>query len=353
MDDLSNKTRKELESEIVRLQNLIKSSKTHFPGLAVIKKVEKLSFAQDEKFRVLFNYSKEAVLIILDEKIIEFNDAAFKMFSLPKEELLNQTIKKLSIHQQPDGRTKNDWRKIEKEIAEKKQVKKILWFFNRGNQNVFQSEITIASVVFGEKHHLLLLIRDLTVNRDLEKTIKRIDTEQNFVQSGTWDIDLKNQTANWSESMMKMHQVQKNSSPPTLKEYINIFLEDPQKEQFDSLVRRAIKTGKEFTIDLKVKLPNKESKYFYLHCKTEKEDETKQKRLYGICLDITDRKRLEADLKEKKESYQLLVNNLPDGVIIYTPKKILYANKGAFAIAGSKELSLGRKLIITTFTVFY
>ena len=57
-------------------------------------------------------------------------------------------------------------------------------------------------------------------------------------------------------------------------------------------------------------------------------------------MDITDRKRLEADLKEKKESYQLLVNNLPDGVIIYTPKKILYANKGAFAIAGSKELSL-------------
>jgi PAS domain S-box-containing protein len=339
MDDLSKKTKDQLIAEIVRLQNFIASGKNYFPGLSVIEKVEKKAFVLDEKFRVLFNFSKEAILLISDGKIIEFNDAALSLFMLSSDELRHAGILQLSLQQQPDGQTKNFWKTIEKETIKSKETKKLDWFFNRGNNSVFHGEVSVSPLWFDDKPHLMVLIRDISSKKDLEKTIRRIDSEQHFVQSGTWTIDLKSHTAQWSESMLKMHLLSARSVPPTLKEYINVFIDKEQKQEFDGLIRRAIKTGKEFTIDLKVNLPNKEVKYFYLQCKTEKENEVKQSKLFGICLDITERKKLEADLKEQKDSYQLLVNNLPDGVIIYTSDRILYANKGAMEIVGSKELT--------------
>ena len=339
MDDLSKKTREELETELIQLKKQIASGKSHFPGIAVIKKTEKKSYIQDEKFRVLFHHSPNGILLISNHKIVEFNPAALEIFQLKKEELFGKTISQLSIQQQPENRLKSDWKKIEQEVIGKTEVKKTLWFFSRGDKNFFQAEITVSSVHFDRKNHLLLIIRDLTYKRDLENTIKIFDKEQNIVQSGTWTINLKTHTATWSKSMMKMHHLNPKASPPTLREYIDRFVDKEQKSEFHTLVRNAIKTGKGFTIDLKVKIENNESKYFYFHCKTEREDDTKQSKLFGICLDITERKRLEKDLEENKESYKLLVNNLPDGVIIYTQEKILYANKGAFEIVGSKQLS--------------
>jgi PAS domain S-box-containing protein len=339
MDDLSKKSKEQLVAEINRLQHYIASGKNHFPGLSVIKKFEKDAFVQDEKYKVLFNFSKEAILLVSGGKIVEHNEAALSVFLVSSGQLLNKNILQLSLQQQPEGLTKNSWKTIEKETLSGKETKKIDWFFNRGNNSVFHAEMTLSPVTFDGKAHLMVLIHDISSKKDLEKTIKRIDSEQHFVQSGTWTIDLKNQTALWSESMLKMHLLSNNAVPPTLKEYVQFYVAAEQRQEFDGLIRQAIKTGKEFTIDLKVKLPNEEIKFFYLQCKTEKEDEEKQSKLYGICLDITERKKLEADLKEQKESYQLLVNNLPDGVIIYTPDRILYANKGALEIVGSKELS--------------
>jgi len=338
MDDLSKKTRQELEEEIVRLKNIISSDKYFFPGLSVIHNVEKMDFARDEKFRVLFNYSQEAVFLVSKSRITEVNDAAVYLFGYEKEELLHKTIKQLSSKYQPDGRTKQDWKNIEKKLLEQKNVEKLAWFFTKNDASLFQSEITVSPVNYGNEDHLLLLIKDVSDKKAFEQAKKRIDSEQHFVQSGSWLIDFNDFSASWSESMFKMHQLNNLEKPPSLKEYIENYIDEEQKNLFSSLIRKAIKKGEEFTIDLKINLPGGEKKYFFLNCKTESEDERKRSKLFGICLDITERKLLENALLESKESYKQLVNSLPDGVIIYTQEKILYANKGAFTILGLKEM---------------
>ncbi|MDH5680073.1 MAG: PAS domain S-box protein, partial [Spirochaetota bacterium] len=59
--------------------------------------------------------------------------------------------------------------------------------------------------------------------------------------------------------------------------------------------------------------------------------------VYGIAKDITKRKQIEAALIEQEEEHRLLIELLPDGIVIHRDDKILYINQSAISILAVKS----------------
>ena len=57
----------------------------------------------------------------------------------------------------------------------------------------------------------------------------------------------------------------------------------------------------------------------------------------GVCIDIDERKRAEAELRESEERYRTLVDTAPDAVFVHQDRTVVLANREAVALFGAAE----------------
>ena len=69
--------------------------------------------------------------------------------------------------------------------------------------------------------------------------------------------------------------------------------------------------------------------------------------MLGICLDITERKRVEHTLRVSEERYRALVETAPDGIVVHQDGRFVFANPAALRLYGADTLEqfLGRRVV--------
>ena len=72
-----------------------------------------------------------------------------------------------------------------------------------------------------------------------------------------------------------------------------------------------------------------------------------EKAILAYLRDITDRKRMEMELKKNELRYKSLIESLPDAIILHDSEKILYLNPAAVTLFGSGKVRnfVGRKIL--------
>jgi diguanylate cyclase (GGDEF)-like protein/PAS domain S-box-containing protein len=166
---------KELESIVdERTRELRAKNDELIKDIELRKKTEENFQKSEKKYRVLFEKTPDAILIIDNNEFVDCNDATVRMLRYKnKEELLMAHPSVLSPAIQPDGR--ESWEKAEEMIslAFKNGSHRFEWDHKRADGEVFPVEVLLTSIPVGDKNILYTVWRDITERKRDEKIIKR------------------------------------------------------------------------------------------------------------------------------------------------------------------------------------
>jgi len=141
--------------------SLLQVSNPSIPGINISNKIKSGKFISafempdsplvenEEKYRILFEKSNDAILLIDGNKFRDCNLSTVKMLGYKtKSEFLNTHPSKLSPEKQPDGRLSYDKAEEMMALAYEKGIHKFEWIHKRANGEDFPVEVWLTFKTF-------------------------------------------------------------------------------------------------------------------------------------------------------------------------------------------------------------
>ena len=139
------------------------------------KQAEEAMQESEKKYRILFEQSADATLIITGDKFIDCNHATVEMLGYTsKQELLQTHPSQLSPEFQPDGRSSFEKANEMMSIAFKQGSNRFEWDHKRRNGEVFPVEVLLTAISMRDQDFLHVVWRDITERKRIEKQIKNL-----------------------------------------------------------------------------------------------------------------------------------------------------------------------------------
>jgi len=334
--DLDYKSKDELIAEIKLLKSKLDSDGIFFPGINVINKYERLNNQSVDKYKLLFQKSNDIILLLKKNLITECNEKTEDLFKGTKDSFIGKYIWDLCPMTQPDGSNSKEIIQQYFKLLFKNSYSLLQLKMLKRNGDIFDAELNLSEFSVDKEIYTHAIIRDVSERMALSKKLKdeyekRLE-EQDITQSGNWEFNTNNFEVYWSPSAFAIHELARKKNAPNLNQYFEKYVHPDEQDSLFNAIQESIRTGDNFNIDYKIITENKNIKYLHVKGKALYNLRGEVEKIIGTVVDITDRKVLELALKESKDSYKALVENLPEGVVIYTKDEILYANIGAFKI---------------------
>jgi len=141
------------------------------------KQAEEALIESENKYRTLFQYSADAILIIDEDKFVDCNPAAIKMLGYNnKKEFLNTHPSQLSPPSQSDGRSSLEKANEMISIAFERGSYRFEWDHKRLNGEVFPVEVLLSAIPFEGRKILHVVWRDITERKQMENKLKHLAT---------------------------------------------------------------------------------------------------------------------------------------------------------------------------------
>jgi len=142
--------------------------------------------ATEEKFRVLFEHSSDAHLLIDDDGFFDCNHAAVKMLKLAdKSGVLGLQPAALSPERQPDGRLSSEKSAELRAKAYRDGYLRFEWSHLGSTGEVFPVEVTLTPVELGGRRVLLVVWHDLSERKHAEeerqKFVALVENSSGFI----------------------------------------------------------------------------------------------------------------------------------------------------------------------------
>lgn len=137
-------------------------------GIAIdiseLKKTEELLKESEIRYRNLFEKSKDAILIIENEKFVDCNQATVDMLGYAKkEDILQSHPSELSPERQPDGRNSMEKADEMMRIAIEKGSNRFEWDHKKANGEIFPVEVLLTPIINDKGSRIIHTVwRDIT-----------------------------------------------------------------------------------------------------------------------------------------------------------------------------------------------
>ncbi len=129
--------------------------------------------ASEERFRVLFERSSDAHLLVGEGGIVDCNNAAVALLRCEgKDQLLSLHPAVLSPEFQPDGRRSRDKGPEMEEIARRTGFHRFEWTHHRRDGEEFPVEVALTPVTLADRPVMLAVLHDLTERKRAEETVR-------------------------------------------------------------------------------------------------------------------------------------------------------------------------------------
>ncbi len=149
------------DGEAVGLRGLI-------VDISAQKDAEQIATSLQSRFETIFNNTRDAMILLKGDRLIDCNLAAVDLFAGSRDEILGRTIENLSPKVQPDGvlSKKKSVDNLNLTLSGKPQF--LEWQHRKIDGAIFEAEISLSKVGLDGGDVVLAVIRDVTQRKLLE-----------------------------------------------------------------------------------------------------------------------------------------------------------------------------------------
>jgi PAS domain S-box-containing protein len=148
----------------------------------------------------------------------------------------------------------------------------------------------------------------------LQESESRLREAQQIAHLGSWELDILTRENSWSTEVFRIFKLDPASPVPNCEEMMAYFPID-DRIRFLQLIDRAIQLGETFEIDLQIIRADGSLGYVFVKAEAIANEVGQVTRLFGILMDISDRKATQEALKLSEERSRATLLALPD--IVY------------------------------------
>ncbi len=173
----------------------------------------------------------------------------------------------------------------------------------------------VVDVSIGERADgsRLVWLHDITArHKELERLRRSerlmVDT-QGVAHMGTWEWDLSQPTAVWSDELYRIYGLDPGSHVPSYEDYLTRVHPDDRQRVMD-VTNGVLQDHRPYSHDERVFRPNGDLRWLHTWAEPVLDDHGKLVRLIGVCQDITDRKRAEEEVLTRLEEKDILLREI-------------------------------------------
>jgi len=177
----------------------------------------------EQKFKQLFDFSNDAILILKNYRIIDFNLKASQLFDSKYSSLVNKTLWSISPGYQSSG---EDSRMNAVELLQDTLTgnqHQVEWIFQRDNLSTFVADIKLSPILYGNEKVIQAIIRDITPQKETELALKTDAERWKFAlegsTTGVWDWDIHTNHIYFSPAWKFMLGYQDHELPNLFEEF--------------------------------------------------------------------------------------------------------------------------------------
>jgi two-component system cell cycle sensor histidine kinase/response regulator CckA len=250
---------------------------------------ERLRQASDERYRTLFNYAPDGIVIASrDGRYLDVNTSGCRMLGYSHDELVGLHAAALVASGE-----------VEHVAAALREIEATStyhgeWLFQRKDGTIFCADVRATATPDG---NLLAMMRDLTARKEAERAIVIAEERMRFAldsaQIGIWDLDASTGVLQWSGVLEDQYGLARGTFGGTMDAFIEGVHPDDRAALL-TVINNARRTGGDFTTHHRVLRPDGSVRTLSGAGRFINGEAGEPTRAIGISQDVTDRESLQA-----------------------------------------------------------
>lgn len=248
--------------------------------------------SSEKKYKHIYDYSNDAILLIKNYRIIDFNQKCFQLFKTNADELENKTIWGISPANQQNG---NDSRtKIVTHIQQvlQGQNQQIEWNFQCNDKTTFLAELNLSTVLIDDEKIIQAIVRDISPRKQFEELLalneNRWKQALDISSIGVWDWNIDTNEVYFSRVWKRILGFEKDEFPNEFNAFKKRVHPDDIETLFNKIDEYIVGKQTEFNTVFRIRCKNGSYKWVNALGKIlSYTNEGKPERFFGIHIDVT------------------------------------------------------------------
>jgi PAS domain S-box-containing protein len=226
-----------------------------------------------------------------------------------------------------------------------------LTFAADGHKEILETIKTPIFTSDGQLVGVLGVGRDITRRKQAEDEIRKsqaalemanaqLNEAQRIASIGSWTYGISDEKPAWSRETFRIFGLDPQGGVPPYPEFRQLVHPD-QLPLLDEAVEATLKTGKGYSLELRIRRPDGEERIVSQKCETVAGNDGGVPYILGTSQDITDSRKIRDTLLASETLFRTLVDSVMDPVLILSfDGRILFANPAAFSLVGHPETGI-------------
>src|SRR5690606_17665047 len=140
---------------------------------------QKASFAlkqSEEKYRLIYEESNDAILLLDGDRIVDVNRRTMQLFGIGQQELIGNNLFDLSADTSEGSKHKYD---VNKQKIENKKSTKFDWIFQSKNQQI-EARVALVEIIIDKKLYFQCVIQD---NTEFNSSLRALEKNQRNLEN--------------------------------------------------------------------------------------------------------------------------------------------------------------------------
>ena len=302
-------THAELEHRVAaRTRELDASNAQLQTEIAERQHAEQATRASEANARALLNAILESALLLeADGTIVDINEIGAQRLGKPRPELIGTNV----------------YAYLPLEIATARHAK-VAWglqtnepviFEDTRNGRTMRHSLYAVPATGSAQRRIAIFAQDITEQKRAEETLAQtnlaLHLAQEFSNAGTWDWDMRQDTFYWSAEFRKIFGMDANTVAG-FESWQNA-VHPADRDLAGQRIQEAIRAKTKLFNEYRIILPDQTIRWIHGIGNTEYAGDTPI-RMTGLCIDVTEQKQAEAQLRASEEKYRSLYRDAALGI---------------------------------------